>query len=65
MARKNGIADQDYDVLYGGGTPARFSACIGGGGSGHSNQSLDFIALEQGFVDLGSVLQYPPNWAQN
>jgi len=25
----------------------------------------DFSALEQGFVDLGSVPQYLPNWAQN
>ena len=24
MARKNGLADQDYDLLYGGGTPNRF-----------------------------------------
>jgi NitT/TauT family transport system substrate-binding protein len=26
---------------------------------------VDFSALEQGFVDLGSVPQYLPNWAQN
>jgi NitT/TauT family transport system substrate-binding protein len=25
----------------------------------------DFAALDQGFVDLGSVPQYLPNWAQN
>jgi hypothetical protein len=26
---------------------------------------VDFSALEQGYVDLGSVPQYLPNWAQN
>jgi NitT/TauT family transport system substrate-binding protein len=26
---------------------------------------VDFTALEQGFVDLGSVPQYLPSWAQN
>ena len=26
---------------------------------------MDFAAIEQGFVDLGSVPQYLPNWAQN
>ena len=26
---------------------------------------LDFTALEQGYVDLGSVPDYLPNWAQN
>ena len=25
----------------------------------------DFVALEQGFVDLGSVPEYLPHWAQN
>jgi hypothetical protein len=26
---------------------------------------VDFSALEQNYVDLGSVMQYLPNWAQN
>ena len=49
MARKNGLADADYDLLYG--------AML--------TNPIDFAALEQGFVDLGSVPAYLPNWAQN
>ena len=30
MARKNGLADQDYDLLYGGGTPSRFAQLASG-----------------------------------
>ena len=30
MARKNGLADQDYDLLYGGGTPNRFAQLASG-----------------------------------
>jgi NitT/TauT family transport system substrate-binding protein len=66
MARKNGLADQDYDVLYGGGTPARFAQLASGAvAAAILTNPLDFAALEQGFVDLGSVPQYLPNWAQN
>jgi NitT/TauT family transport system substrate-binding protein len=66
MARKNGLADQDYDLLYGGGTPARFAQLVSGAvAAAILTNPLDFAALEQGFVDLGSVPQYLPNWAQN
>ena len=66
MARKNGLADQDYDLLYGGGTPNRFAQLASGAVSAAIlTNPVDFSALEQSFVDLGSVPQYLPNWAQN
>ena len=66
MARKNGLADQDYDLLYGGGTPNRFAQLASGAvAAAMLTNPVDFSALEQGFVDLGSVPQYLPNWAQN
>src|SRR5258707_6557774 len=66
MARKNGLADQDYDLLYGGGTPSRFAQLASGAvAAAMLTNPVDFSALEQGYVDLGSVPQYLPNWAQN
>jgi ABC-type nitrate/sulfonate/bicarbonate transport system substrate-binding protein len=66
MARKNGLADRDYDLLYGGGTPNRFAQLASGAvAAAMLTNPVDFVALEQGFVDLGSVPQYLPNWAQN
>src|SRR5262245_58654958 len=66
MARKNGLADRDYGLLYGGGTPNRFAQLASGAVSAAIlTNPVDFAALEQGFVDLGSVPQYLPNWAQN
>jgi ABC-type nitrate/sulfonate/bicarbonate transport system substrate-binding protein len=66
MARRNGLADQDYDLLYGGGTPNRFAQLASGAvAAAMLTNPVDFSALEQGFVDLGSVPQYLPNWAQN
>ncbi len=66
MARKNGLADQDYDLLYGGGTPNRFAQLVSGAViAAMLTNPVDFSALEQGYVDLGSVPQYLPNWAQN
>jgi ABC-type nitrate/sulfonate/bicarbonate transport system substrate-binding protein len=66
MARKNGLADQDYDLLYGGGTPNRFAQLASGAvAAAILTNPVDFYALEQGYVDLGSVPQYLPNWAQN
>src|SRR5712691_9029247 len=66
MARKNGLGDQDYDLLYGGGTPSRFAQLASGAvAAAILTNPQDFAALEQGFVDLGSVPQYLPNWAQN
>src|SRR5207344_852052 len=66
MARKNGLGDQDYDLLYAGGTPARFAQLVSGAVTAAMlTNPVDFSALEQGYVDLGSVPQYLPNWAQN
>jgi len=66
MARKNGLADADYDLLYGGGTPNRFAQLASGAAAAAMlTNPIDFAALEQGFVDLGSVPAYLPNWAQN
>jgi NitT/TauT family transport system substrate-binding protein len=66
MARQNGLADRDYDLLYGGGTPNRFAQLVSGAvAAAMLTNPVDFSALEQGFVDLGSVPQYLPNWAQN
>src|SRR6516162_1602814 len=66
MARKNGLADQDYDLIYGGGTPNRFAQLASGAvAAAILTNPVDFSALAQGYVDLGSVPQYLPNWAQN
>jgi NitT/TauT family transport system substrate-binding protein len=66
MARKNNLADQDYDLLFAGGTPARFAQLLSGAvAAAMLTNPVDFSALEQGYVDLGSVPQYLPNWAQN
>jgi len=66
MARRNGLADADYDLLYGGGTPSRFAQLSSGAvAAAVLTNPHDFMALEQGFVDLGSVSQYLPHWAQN
>src|SRR3984957_8964654 len=59
MARKNGLADRDYDLLYAGGTPDRFAQLLSGAvAAAVLTNPLDFTALEQGFVDLGSVPPY-------
>src|SRR5215831_4531702 len=66
MARRNGLADGDYDLLYGGGTPNRFAQLASGAvAAAILTNPVDFSALEQNYVDLGSVPQYLPNWAQN
>jgi NitT/TauT family transport system substrate-binding protein len=66
MARQNGLADGDYDLLYGGGTPNRFAQLASGAvAAAILTNPVDFSALEQGYVDLGSVPRYLPNWAQN
>jgi NitT/TauT family transport system substrate-binding protein len=66
MARSNGLADRDYDLLYGGATPNRFAQLASGAvAAAILTNPVDFAALEQGYVDLGSVQQYLPNWAQN
>lgn len=66
MARQNGLADRDYDLLYGGGTPNRFAQLASGAvAAAILTNPVDFSAIEQGYVDLASVTQYLPNWAQN
>ena len=66
MARKNGLGDHDYDLLYGGGSPSRLTQLLSGAvAAAILTNPHDFVALEQGFVDLGSVPQYLPHWAQN
>jgi ABC-type nitrate/sulfonate/bicarbonate transport system substrate-binding protein len=66
MARKNGLGDKDYDLLFAGGTPARFAQLVSGAvAAAMLTNPVDFAALDQGYVDLGSVPQYLPNWAQN
>jgi NitT/TauT family transport system substrate-binding protein len=66
MARKNGLADGDYDLLYGGGSPARLAQLLSGAVAATVlTNPQDFTALERGYVDLGSVPQYLPHWAQN
>jgi ABC-type nitrate/sulfonate/bicarbonate transport system substrate-binding protein len=66
MARKNGLADQDYDLLYGGGSPNRFTQLLSGAvAAAILTNPQDFVALQHGFVDLGSVPEYLPHWVQN
>jgi NitT/TauT family transport system substrate-binding protein len=66
MARHNGLADRDYDLVYGGATPNRFAQLASGAvAAAILTNPVDFAALDQGYVDLGSVQQYLPHWAQN
>lgn len=66
MARRNGLADRDYDLIYGGGTPNRFAQLAAGAvAAAILTNPVDFAAIEQGFSNLGSVTNYLPNWAQN
>ena len=66
MARRNGLADRDYDLLYGGGSPNRLAQLLSGAvAAAVLTNPQDFAALERGFVDLGSAPQYVPQWAQN
>jgi NitT/TauT family transport system substrate-binding protein len=66
MARHNGLGDLDYDLVYGGATPNRFAQLASGAvAAAILTNPVDFAALELGYVDLGSVQQYLPQWAQN
>lgn len=66
MARKNGLKDSDYDLIYGGGTPNRFAQLVSGAvDAAMLTNPQDFMALQQGYVDLGSVSTYVPAWSQN
>lgn len=66
MARRNGIADSDYDVVYAGGSPDRFAQLLSGAVAGAMlTNPLDDRAVAQGFVELGRVPDYLPHWSQN
>jgi NitT/TauT family transport system substrate-binding protein len=66
MARKNNLADKDYDLIYGGTTPDRFSQLVSGGvAAAVLTDPEDLMATDQGFNDLGSAPDYVPVWAQN
>ena len=66
MARKNGLRDSDYDVVYAGGSPDRFAQLLSGAvAAAMLTNPLDTTALQQGFVELGRVPRDLPRWAQN
>jgi ABC-type nitrate/sulfonate/bicarbonate transport system substrate-binding protein len=66
MARKNGLADSDYDLVYGGTTPDRFSQLLSGAVSAAVlTNPQDIAAIKLGYPDLGSAPDYVPVWAQN
>jgi NitT/TauT family transport system substrate-binding protein len=66
MARKNGLADGDYDLVYAGTTPARFAQLMSGAvGAAVLTNPNDILALNEGFRDLGSAPDYVPTWSQN
>ena len=51
MARKNGLAEKDYDLIYAGTTPARFSQLMSGQvGAAVLTNPNDLMALAEGFV---------------
>jgi ABC-type nitrate/sulfonate/bicarbonate transport system substrate-binding protein len=46
MARKNGLADHEYDLIYGGGTPSRFAQLASGAAAAAIlTNPVDFTAL--------------------
>jgi len=66
MARRNGLADPDYDLIYAGGTPDRFAQLLSGAvAAAVLTNPVDLVALDQGFVELGNVPDYLPQWTQN
>jgi len=66
MARKNGLADKDYDLIFAGTTPARFAQLMSGQvGAAVLTNPNDLMALADGSVDLGSAPDYVPVWSQN
>jgi len=66
MARKNGLAEKDYDLIYAGTTPARFSQLMSGQvGAAVLTNPNDLMALAEGYNDLGAAPDYVPVWAQN
>ncbi len=66
MARKNGLKDNDYDLVFGGTTPARFSQLASGAvGAAVLTNPNDLMAIDGGYSDLGAAPDYVPVWAQN
>ena len=66
MARKNSVADKDYDLIYAGTTPARFSELLSGAvGAAVLTNPQDIMATKMGYANLGSAPDYVPVWAQN
>ena len=66
MARKNGLKDTDYDLIYAGTTPARFAQLMSGQvGAAVLTNPNDLMALNEGFNDLGAAPDYVPVWSQN
>jgi NitT/TauT family transport system substrate-binding protein len=66
MARKNGLKDNDYDLVYAGTTPARFAQLMSGAvGAAVLTNPNDLVALDAGYTDLGAAPDYVPVWAQN
>jgi NitT/TauT family transport system substrate-binding protein len=66
MARKNGLADRDYDFIYGGSTPDRFAHLLSNTvGASVLTNPLDFAAIDQGYPDLGLVSDVFKVWTQN
>ena len=66
MARKNGLKDGDYDLVYAGTTPARFAQLMTGAvGAAVLTNPNDLVALDAGYQDLGAAPDYVPVWAQN
>src|SRR6266850_1128251 len=54
MARRNGLADQDYDLLYGGGTPNRFAQLVSGA------VAAAILTNPHDFAALGELAEPPP-----
>ena len=66
MARKNGLTEKDYDLIYAGTTPARFAQLMSGQvGAAVLTNPNDLMALKEGFHDLGVAPDYVPVWSQN
>lgn len=66
MARKNHLGDKDYDLVYGGTTPARFAQLLSGAvAAAVLTDPQDITAMQMGYKDLGSAPDYVPVWTQN
>jgi len=63
MARKSGLnPDKDAEVIFGGGTPARFAALAAGGVEAAAVATpLAFKAVQDGYTNLGLMGPYLPD----